>query len=116
MGKRVNKNQTRFSGNYLFDEAFISPESYNSLLKALSIGFEFKNKKNNVVNYKDAEELKKSILEPIPLESKNLGAVLNECKKKIVKNSVNFSSPHFLASQIVGILLLECADILSRAC
>lgn len=81
-------------------EFFISKnnkrESENLLNKALKEGLDFK-LNNKVVKYIDQEEIKKSILEPIPKKPLALKKLIKECKNKIMRGSVNFSNPHFVA-------------------
>lgn len=82
---------------------FIGKNSKKECQKIFSeiirIGIDFKTKKdsNCVVNYKEQDEIARDLLEPLPIKSKPLKEVIKEYKKKIVKGSVNFSSPHFLA-------------------
>ncbi len=76
---------------------FIKKDSYNLLSKALFMGLEFKTNSKRVVDYKDIEEIKKTLLEPIPLEPKKIEEVLEDCKEKIMSGAVNFSDSHFLA-------------------
>ena len=89
----VKKHLPKKEGN----QDFITKKSKDYLIEALSMGLDFKLDSKDVVNYEDSESIKKSLLERIPLSRKDLKEVLKECNKKIVKKSVNFSSPHFLA-------------------
>lgn len=83
---------------------FVSNENKQECLdifsKIVQEGIEFKTRKTkgkSVVNYKEQERILKDLLEPIPLNPKNLKEVIKECKEKIINGSVNFSSENFLA-------------------
>jgi len=89
----MRKMQSNLRGN----KEFINKESRKILLEALDLGLNFKTSSSNLINYRDLEDIKKDLLEPIPVKSKNIKQVLKICEQKIVSGAVNFSNPHFLA-------------------
>lgn len=81
---------------------FLGKEDLSILEKALKLGLDFKVSDKDVVKYKTQEDIMKELLEPLPLESKDLNSLLDECKNKVVDGAVNFSSPNFMAFPDAG--------------
>lgn len=77
-----------------------------SIQKAVNIGIDFiksKNIKKPVVDFIDQKEIWNEINENLPKKGKKIGKILSEFKKKIMRNSVNFSNPRYLGFPDCGI-------------
>jgi L-2,4-diaminobutyrate decarboxylase len=86
------------------NEYFINKKNREKCLKLLNkvckIGIDFKLSKNikrPVIDVKDQKEIIKELIEPIPEKPMKIDNVIREFEHKIMANSINFSSPNFIA-------------------
>ncbi|MBD3361268.1 pyridoxal-dependent decarboxylase [Candidatus Woesearchaeota archaeon] len=84
----------------IIKECFLSADNkediLTTLLKVIQTSMDFKTNKT-IVNYKNQKEIMSDLLEPLPNKGKPIEKIIEEFEQKILKGSVNFSSPNFIA-------------------